>query len=267
MRAGLVTAVWLCAGAALAQLSPYYITKGTSGLGTTYVMQSGVQQFNYAWAAPGQMPIVIGNFGSGIRVRQACGQPTTGMPQQGDEYQTNGTPTGFTNFWNSGNPGATTAYDAGFNGTNIFMVHWLGTTDGQVFRYDNNYGNGTFLFNARSGDLGITYDSVDNSIWVSNWNDGRVTEYSLGGTQMSQFQAAGINVGALARDPLDDTFWMAINSTAMLAQYSRTGTLLQSYARPDYVLGGEISAIPEPLTIFALSAGIAALAFRRKKKA
>lgn len=261
-----IAAIAAVAGSAVAQTGTYYVTDGTSGPGSTYVMQGGAQLFSYSWAANGQMPIVIGDFGSGPRVRQAAGQPTTGAPQQGDEYLLNGTPTGFTNFWDSGDPAGTTAYDAGFDGTSIYMVHWLGATGGQVFRYDDNYGNGQFLFAAELDDLGITYDSATGTIWTCNFFSGSVKQYSLAGSLLSQFNVQQ-GASALAYDASDDTFWMYLNTSGQLAQYNRSGGLLQSYAAPAYVLGGEFAAVPEPGTVFGILAGIGALVLRARRRA
>lgn len=268
MKALSVISVLAFAAAALAQTSAYYVTQGTSGNGNTYVLQGGALQFQYAWAAPGQMPIVIGNFGSGTRVRQACGQPTSGGPQQGDEYTLGGVATGFTNFWDSGDPVSTTAYDAGFNGKNILMVHWGGATDGQVFGYDNNYGNGAFMFKARPGDLGITFDSATGTIWTSNWFDGQVSQWSMGGALLFSYTAgSGSSIGALAYDAADDTFWLADNGSGLMLQYDRSGKIISRMKSPDYVLGGEMNTVPEPITLIAMGMGLAALARKRRNRA
>jgi len=266
MRNVILAAVAALASSAAAQTGAYYVTDGTAGPGSTHVMQGGVQMFSYAWAADAQMPIVIGDFGSGMRVRQAAGQPTTGVPQQGDEYLLNGTPTGFTNFWNSGDPAGTTAYDAAFDGSSIYMVHWLGATDGQVFRYDNNYGNGQFLFAAEPGDLGITYDSVMGTVWTCNFSTGSVKQYSLAGAVLSQYNV-GQGAAALAYDASDDTFWMYLTGSGQLAQYNRSGGLLQSYTAPGFVLGGEFAAVPEPGTVFGILAGLGAMVLRPRRRA
>jgi len=266
MRKLTLALIATCTSSAIAQTGAYYITEGTAGPGSTHVMQSGAQMFSYAWAANAQMPIVIGDFGSGVRVRQAAGQPTTGAPQQGDEYLLNGTPTGFTNFWDSGDPAGTTAYDAAFDGTSIYMVHWLGATDGEVFRYDSNYGNGQFLFAAETGDLGITYDSAMGTVWTCNFSSGSVKQYSLAGAVLSQFNV-GQGAASLAYDASDDTFWMYLVGNGQLAQYNRSGGLLQSYSAPGFVLGGEFAAVPEPATVLGVFTGLSALLLRARRRA
>lgn len=265
MKSYLMLALAACCGGAYAQTAGYYVTQGTSGAGNTYVLLGGAQVDSYAWAHDAEMPIVIGDFGSGMRVRQAAGQPASGQPQPGDEYELDGTPTGFQNMWDSGDPAGVTAYDAAFDGTNIYMVHWGGATDGQVWRYDNNYANGQFLFNAIGGDLGITYDSGNNTIWTTNFGSGAVTEYSLGGVVVSSFNTGTGSVAALAYDAGSDSLWMALNDRGLIAEYDKQGNSITSYQAPNYVLGGEIAGVPEPATVASIALGLAALCFRRKR--
>ncbi len=161
----------MLASSAQAQLSAYYVTDATSGIGMTHVWQGGVQQFSYTWANPAEMPIVVGNFGSGVRVRQADGE--TFGTGTGDEYTLGGTPTGFTNTWEGGSS-TVTAYDAAYNGTNIFMVDW---DSGSLYSYDNNYGSRTFMFNVNPNDIGITYDPGNNTLWTANYDTGLVQDW------------------------------------------------------------------------------------------
>src|SRR2546430_235802 len=78
---------------ATAQVSALYLTDGTATVGTTHVYQGGGQVQVYTWAAAGEMPIAVGNFGSGLRIRQAVGQPNSGSGEPGDEYLPSGAPT------------------------------------------------------------------------------------------------------------------------------------------------------------------------------
>lgn len=255
------------ASLSMAQVGRYYATQGTSGPGTTFVYQAGAQVGSFAWAADAQMPIVVGDFGSGNRIRQAAGQPQTGQPQQGDEYLLDGTPTGTTNFWNSGDPAGTTAYDGAYNGSNIFMVHWLGATNGQVWKYDNNYGNGQFLFQANGGDIGITYDSSTNTIWTGNFGTGLVQQWDFNGNALSSFTAVGNSASALAYDSQSDSFWLCngVYGAGSLLNYDRNGNLLGSFVTGNYLLGGEFLAVPEPGTVVAFGVGALALLIRRRR--
>lgn len=246
-----------------AQVSRLYATQGTAFSGSTFSYQGGSLVGNFNWAADAQMPIVVGDFGSGVRIRQAAGQPQSGSPQQGDEYLLDGTPTGFTNFWNSGDPAGTTAYDAAFDGSNIYMVHWLGSTNGQVWKYDNNYANGVFLFQAQSGDLGITYDSGTNSLWTGNFNNGTVKQWSMTGALLNTFAGGNGSAAALAYDQATSSLWL--HSGGTFFEYDRNGTQLSSFATGRYLLGAEFVAVPEPGTIAAMALGTLLLLRRRAR--
>lgn len=250
------------ASSVFAQVSNYYVTDGTTQRGFTHVLQGGTEQFAYQWVSGGQMPIAVGDFGSGMRVRQAVGQPLSGNPEQGNEYTLAGVATGGTNVWGGATNGIT-AYDAGFNGTNIFMVDW---TSGEVYSYDNNYNNRTFLFQANQSDLGITFDSGTNTIWTSNFGGGTVSQWSLGGTLLNSFNGAGSSLAALAYDSDDQSLWLSNGSE--MVQYNRSGSILSRFSYGTYVLGGEFAAegVPEPTSMVLLGLGAAAV-LRRKRKA
>ena len=96
-----------------------------------------------------------------------------------------------------------------------------GTTDGK-FNYGIQYGSGdikvfntgwggtpTLLFTATGASpTGIAYDPLNNSLWTSDYNDGTVRDYSMGGTLLYSFQNGYSQGLALAYDPADNTLWM-----------------------------------------------------------
>ena len=89
-------------------------------------------------------------------------------------------------------------------------------------------------------DPGIAYDTTNNTLWMTNENDGTLYRFTLNGTLLSSIQLNQNNFClALALDPADHTLWVWNGSN--LEQYSRAGALL----------------------LFAL--GLAGLAFMRKK--
>jgi hypothetical protein len=188
------------------------------------------------------------------------------LPQQGDEYLLNGTPTGFHNAWNPGDP-LVSAYDAAFDGTSIYMVDWQGATNGNVYSYDSNYNNRTFLFAANGGDIGITYDSRDKTLWTAGFSTGLVQEWSMTGTALTSFTDPNSSAAGLAYDSVDGTLWMSDGSGASkLYNYSTSGALLNTVVTNEYILGGEMVAAPapEPATMALLGLGAAALLRRRR---
>ena len=79
------------------------------------------------------------------------------------------------------------------------------------------------------GDLGITYDSANNSIWVSGFNNSTVTDFALNGTVLSSFTGPAPELTSLAYDPSDGTLWMGSQTAeGTFWQFSTTGTQLQS---------------------------------------
>lgn len=254
---------------AAAQVGTYYTTDGTASIGKTRMYQNGIEVGNFDWATAGQMPIVVGDFGSGNMIRQAVGQPLSGNPESGNEYSLAGVATGTTNLWQCGD---TTAYDAAYDGSHIYMVHWGGSTDGQVWRYDANYGNGQYMFTANGqsngGDLGITYDSTTNTIWTGGFNSGHVQQWSMTGTALAGFNVFGGSASALAFDPQSDTFWLSngVYGAGSVLNYDRQGNLLGNFVTGHYMLGGEfLTVTPEPASMTVLALGVIAAIKRRKR--
>lgn len=239
------------AAGANAQLSPWYTTEGNGGPGNTHVIQGGGQQFQYQWATDGQIPIYVG----ATTARQAY---YIGNGGRGDEYLLNGTPTNVQNYWNNN---GTQSYDAAFDGTNVYTVDWI---SGQVRSWDANYANGTALFQANGGDIGITFDGT--YLWTSNWNQDLLSKWTLSGSLAASYQTGFGGASALAYDSIDGTLWMASNQGYTALQFDpSTNQVLQTYHMPASVLGGEMPfAVPAPGA--AALAGLGGIVAMRRRR-
>ncbi len=180
----------------------------------------------------------------------------------GGDYLLNGTPTGV----NYAYPTSTNAdfYDGATNGVNNFSVDYR---TGNVYSFGTDWSNPLFLFTTQANDLGITYDSVNQSLWVANYNGTNVRDYSLAGTLLSSF-TANAGVFGLAMDYSDNTLWADNQGT--LYQYDRAGNQLSTFADGLSLntLGAEFqfsSAVPEPGTAFLGIAGLAAIGLAKLK--
>jgi hypothetical protein len=196
---------------------------------------------------------------------------TTG-PDGGSQYTLSGTPIGATPSLRL------SVYDGTTNGVNNFVVS---NFDGTVYQTSLNYLKAKALFNAGANSvLGITYDSANNSLWVSGFDNNIISDYSLTGVLLASFAAPVSNIAGLAYDQTDGTLWFGtqqdFGSTRTLYQYSTAGIQLSTaqYSSLAYrnFLGGEFafsSAVPESSTwammIFGF-AGVGFIAYRRNSK-
>jgi hypothetical protein len=174
---------------------------------------------------------------------------------------------------------AETLSDGTTDGSYNYAIAW---GSGAVYQFSTDWASPTYLFSAapapgglRAG--GITYDSSDNTFWLSEDRGGNVWNYSKSGTLLSSFDTGLLIDWNLALNPEDDSLWFGTASGTSLYQFSKTGTLLGSYTPSGYgataFYSGEFSlyqspAVPEPstLAIFGIGAGIAGLKARRRKQ-
>jgi hypothetical protein len=144
----------------------------------------------------------------------------------GHEYTLAGVPTG-----NSySNTLGEQLLDGTTNGVFNYSILWDDTgnpANDRVYRFNADWSSPQYLFTVQGSDFyGITYDAVNNSLWVSS-RSGQIQDYTLGGTLLSSFGLPQRPNG-LAIDPRDRTLWFNTTTDSSLYQYSTSGTLLSS---------------------------------------
>ena len=248
-------AVWRTS-AANAQTSVYYLTAGDDGV--NFAFQNGAAINSWSQQT-NEYPIAVTDT-----VRTLG--PNSG--DSGSQYTLGGTFTG-TTYTNSAPSGD--FYDGTSDGTSNYSVDF---DTGNVYRFNADWSGATLLFTAVGDDLGITYDPSNSSLWVQNYSDGGVTDFSLDGTVLGSFSTGLSDTGSLARDPADGTFWCTSqDSTGTLYQFNSSGTQLSSFTDPTAAglnfLGGEFVEVPEPSTWAALLSGglVLAVAVRVRRRA
>lgn len=139
---------------------------------------------------------------------------------------------------------------------------------GDVYKYNQNWGSQTLLFNAQGSDgLGITFDPRDSSLYCLDRSGQFISHYTQAGSLLGSFTTQA-SLAGLAIDT-DGTLWTLKQGTGILQHYNIAGSLLGTFAlgNNDNILGMEIvpSAVPEPITCTTLAIG--ALALLRRKRA
>jgi hypothetical protein len=214
-----------CLGAsgAMAQSSPYYLTNGDGR--QVVVVQEGNETFRWDTGIY-CYPIAV----SGGQVR-VCDGNGFGVP--GAAYDLEG------NFLEQLEQRAEGSFILDSTTDGAFNYY---SNDNTLYRTNLDWSDATPLFGVAGGLFSITYDSRDESIWVTGSN--LVTEYSLAtGQQMAQFDSGNGNNCGLAYEPATNSLWMYSQGSNLFRQYDKDGTLLNSVAWNntffDNVIGGE----------------------------
>lgn len=231
---------------ATAQVSEYFLMTGDQA--TFHVVQNGVLVRSWGIAAGTddyQYPIAVAG------TVRAMGADTADI---GAEYDLNGNDLG-TRFVQPGSP-VGRCWDGTTDGLNNYAID----TGGMVWRFDHAWANPAALFDA--GGIGsVTYDPVNQTLWVGQFGTSTITEYSLGGTVVSSFTTGHTKNMALALDHADGTLWLHDrNAQGTFEQWTRSGTMLQRIAvagmSGENVLGGEMQYLGSASCTFRNGSGV-----------
>jgi hypothetical protein len=244
--------------------SVYYVTDDQA-FGSNYLV--GIQGTGLAMVTTMvysyEQAIAVGTT---IRTLSFGGYPSA-------EYTLAGVPTGTTYT----NPSGSDFYDGTTDG--VYNYAWS-FDSGSAYRFASDWTAPELLFtvgNANGDRLGITYDSANNSLWVSGYGGdvaNTVTDYSLAGAVLSSFALApAVEYTALAMDPADHTLWMYKygDLQGTFVQYSTSGTLLDTESYASHGMGGAriwyggefAQPVPEPGACLLLTLGGVLLLGRR----
>jgi hypothetical protein len=192
---------------------------------------------------------------------------------QGAEYSLLGTATGVT-FTGAG--GITQLLDGTTDGSTYnYGVTCCGTNVG-VYRGDRLWQGLELLFGLPSDGSGITYDPVNESLWISFANN-TIAQYSFTGTLISSFGAQN-DVAALAYDASSDSFWYHINGTSRFVNVNRSGQELHDLTIAGLftfnAYGGEMAIlgalpegqVPEPGSWVLAVSGLALVVARFRRR-
>ena len=199
---------------------------------------------------------------------------TTGYSggETGGEYTLGGTPTGNTYELQAGLFSLADGTTDGSNynyGQNFY---------GGVYRFDRNWANSQLLFTAE-GYAGITYDSTDNTLWLSRDRDSGIAHYDLAGNLLGGFNTVGGLDWNLALDHSTGSLWISQAFThpggaTTFYEYSKTGSLLNTVSVDGVTassflsgeFGAEANAVPEPATGALAVLGILGFVLKRRRK-
>jgi hypothetical protein len=262
-------------------VSPYYLDNWYYQ--TIYVVQgtSVINSFPWSYETGNAAARNEGNLAISHGYVTTNGQGSDyGAPATAGQYTLGGTPTGLGHTAQP-TPGLLneTQLDGTSDGLHNYTVDYYavqsGVTVEPVIQTNLSWQKPAILFTPPStlGVLtgitwaGITYDPLNDSLWLSNWSTtpaagyGIIADFSLSGTLLSYFYTGtGVyTMSALAMDYADGTLWVNVADTDDLFQYSTSGTLLQSGTPTglppfEYSAGAFALPVPEPASSLALLA-------------
>lgn len=242
------------------QAAILYLTDGDSSVMYTVNLSTGLVE-NTTTTFSGAYPIAVVDT---IRL----GHLDNGA---GQEFDLDGNPTGVT--W----PGGSTLsqlLDGTTDGSTYNYAVTCCGSDG-VYRFDRLWGSLELLFLLPTGGSGITYDPVNETLWIATFGS-ELTQYDLSGNVLSTIDLGGfLTLAALAYDGETDSFWAYGAGSPNFYNFDRDGNLLGSVMvtnlAPNNAWGGEIAmssgeAIPEPGTWALAVLGLSAIALVRRKQ-
>jgi hypothetical protein len=229
-----------------------YLASSDQYGGSTHIVViqgNSITTFPQAYNPGHELPIAV--FGD---IRTTGNRPDV---DKGGQYDLTGTSTGVTYTLPTGMNAAT---DSTSDGTYNYLVDYNNLN---VIRTDRDFTNPVPLFSVSPmpQPSGITYDSTDQTLWISYIGSQDLQKYSMKGALLKSIDAVYAENAALAFDPSDGTLWVVNGHTGYLEQFSTSGQALGEgpYVGPTY--GAEFNLAttfvptPEPgsLTLFGSS--------------